>query len=988
MDFRILGPLEIRRADCVVRLGCREERAIALRLLLAGGQPVPPARLVDDLWRGERTPDAELRLAHHVQHLQQVLEPGRPADTAGGVLVRDAAGYRLSVAPDEVDATRFAALVAEGRAALEKDDPERAEERFRTALAMWRGDPLGDLAGEPFARAEAARLQSLWHAAALGHAEAVLDLGIPRAAAAELERLLEVIGRSIGHEPRELEAGPPLVGRQRELAQLERLLDEALSGERRVALVAGEAGVGKSRLVAELTSLAGSAGALVAVGHAYPGQGAPPYWPWAQALRALVTSVPEETVAAAFASGGSVVARLVPEVGPILPRTRDETESLPASTARARLAEVVTRGLASIAARLPVVLVLEDLHRADPASLFLLRYLAAAPPVGSLLVVGTYRTRELESEVARTLSALRSHRCLAWLELSGLGEADVAELLGALGLAGRRGGEVAAIGERTGGNPFLIEETTHMLRRASVDSLAQLPTDAVGLVQRNIAALPPATRRLLEVAAVMGEHLDLRVLEPVLGDAARSVVPAVESRVLVAIEESGQSFRFRHELLRTAIYEQMDPARCAELHGAVGTVLRDSANRPADEVAEHLWRAAVDCDGSDYADQAVGATLAAADAALDMSSIEQAQDHLERATALLAAEARPEIRGAREVQVGARWVRLHELDKGPLAPEIAAAVRRVWGTARGPAVGDEMAATGRAGWTHHVLRGELTPARALAQDLVRRGTEGAEASSLAVGFIGLGHIHFLSGKPGAALVALERGLETAEADEQSSELLRRERVRARAYLVPVLEVLGESSRSRGMLDAGLACAARPDDTVELRLLAAVAGVVAGDPRRAIVNAREAEDVARSCSLGLYVPLARALRAWAAVRLGDPSAEWGLAEAQHQLDAMDFRWLRALRLGLQAEATATARGALEAGLEHLDNALGEAETTGEHLYEPELHRLRAELLAAMGRSADAEQALARALDSAQATGASALQARVHTTTRSLGLHTAR
>jgi tetratricopeptide (TPR) repeat protein len=893
----------------------------------------------------------------------------------------------LTVAPDEVDATRFEALVAEGLEALEDDDPQWAEERFRDALTMWRGDPLGDLAREPFARAKAAHLRALWQVAALGHVEAILDLGNPRAAAAELERLLEVaVGGPAGHDVIRGEARPPLVGRQRELARLEELLDEARSGERRVVVLAGEAGVGKSRLVAELVSRAGSTGAIVAVGHAHPGQGAPPYWPWAQALRALVSSLPEETVAAAFAPHGSLVARLVPHAGAILPRTPDENELLPASTARARLAEAVTSGLGRIAGQVPVVLVLEDLDRADPASLFMLRYLVASPPVGSLLVVGTYRTREPKPEVARLLSAFRGRRSLAWTEVDGLGDSGVGELLGAHGFPTLRREEVAAIAKRTGGNPLLIEAAAQAMRRAGTDGPARLPSTAVGLLEQNLAALPPATLRLLEVAAVMGEHVDLPMLESTVGDSVRNVVAAIERRVLVASEESGSSLRFRHERLRTTIYEQIEPARCAELHGAVGVVLRDSGRRPADEVAEHLWRA-VDGGRREYADQAVGAAFAAADAALEMSSVEQAAAHLERATVLLAGEARPDVRSAREVQLGVRWVRLHELDKGLLASEIAAAVQRIWGAARGPAVEDEMAATGRAGWTHYVLRGELSRARALAEDLVHRGTEGGEPGSLAVGLVGLGHLHFLSGEPAAALAALERGVEIAEADDPSSEFLRRDRVRARAFLVPVLEMRGESSRARELLDAASASAERPDDAIEVRVSAALAGVIAGDPRRTLVAALEAEDVALSSSLGFYVPLARALRAWAAVRLGDPSAEWSLDEAMQQLDAMDFRWLRAVRLGLQADATVVARGALDAGLEHIDNALGEAAMTGEHVYEPELHRFRAELLAAIGQPAEAEAALARALDSARVSGASVFEERIHTTARSLDLPTA-
>jgi hypothetical protein len=722
---------------------------------------------------------------------------------------------------------------------------------------------------------------------------------------------------------------------------------------------------------------------VVACGRAHPGPGTPPCWPWAEALTALFASVPPETVTAALAPQSRLIARLVPELGVILPPGRHDDVALPASTARSRLAEAVTRGLARIAEQTPIVLVLEDLHRADPASLFLLRYLMAAPPIGSLLLVATYRTGDAEPDVVRALAPFRSRRSLTWTELAGVDDDAVGELLAALGCAGLGRDDVAAIGERTGGNPLLVEETARAVRRAGPAAVDGLPTDGRGLLGHHLAALPAATRRLLDVLAVVGDRVDLAVLEPIVGNAASTIVPAVDSGAVVALDGSGSSFRFRHELLRTTIYDQLERARRAELHGVVGVALKHAEGRPADEVAEHLWRA-VDGGLATYADLAVGAALAAADAALDLSSVEQAEDQLERAGALLDTEARPDVRSAREAQVGARWVRLHELDKGLLAREIPAAVRRIWRAVRGPAVVDEMAATGRTGWTHHVLRGELNQARALAEDLVRRGTEAGEPSSLTVGLVGLGHVRFLSGAPQAALAALERALAIAEGNDASGRLLRRERVRARAFLSPLLELVGESPRAGWILDGALAHAARPDDAVELHLLAALAGVVAGDPRRTLAASREAEDVARSCSLGLHAPLARTLTAWSAARLGDPSAEWDLDEALHQLDAMGLRWLRALRLGLRADAAVAARGALDDGLECLNNALAEVATTGERVYEPELHRMRAESLAALGEAAAAEAALARALESAQVTGATVFEERIRTTAHSLHL----
>ena len=144
MDFRILGPLEVARDGEPVVLGAVQQRALLAVLVLHRGEVVSTDRLVDELW-GERAPATAAKTVQvYVSHLRKAL--------GAGVIVTQGRGYRLAVAPEQVDAVRFEALGAEGRRALAGGDAARARERLCAALGLWRGEPLADFAYEPFAQ--------------------------------------------------------------------------------------------------------------------------------------------------------------------------------------------------------------------------------------------------------------------------------------------------------------------------------------------------------------------------------------------------------------------------------------------------------------------------------------------------------------------------------------------------------------------------------------------------------------------------------------------------------------------------------------------------------------------------------------------------------------------------------------------------------------------------------------------------------------------
>src|SRR6266511_1016449 len=188
MRYGILGPLEVVGDAVAVRVAVAKQRAVLVLLLLDANRVVSADRVIDALWGG-RPPRASVTLRSSVSVLRRVPEPERPAGATGRVLAWQPPGYLLRVGPDELDATRFERLARDGRGLLPAD-PAAAEALLGEALALWRGDALADVAFEPFAQGEIARLTELRLATAEDQVEAGLAAGRHAEVVADLERLL------------------------------------------------------------------------------------------------------------------------------------------------------------------------------------------------------------------------------------------------------------------------------------------------------------------------------------------------------------------------------------------------------------------------------------------------------------------------------------------------------------------------------------------------------------------------------------------------------------------------------------------------------------------------------------------------------------------------------------------------------------------------------------------------------------------------------
>lgn len=398
-----------------------------------------------------------------------------------------------------------------------------------------------------------------------------------------------------------------LVGREKVLRTLRLAVDGAVRGRGGLTLLAGEPGVGKTRLAEETSDYARSRHAAVVWGSCWEGKGTPGFWPWLQVLRSL----------ARVGDDGSVLRELgtptTTGLGHLVPETTTSMRQALGPLAeigqeRFRLFDAIGGMLRAVCQSQPVVVVLDDLHWSDAPSLRLLRFLAQDLRTSPILFLGAYRDVEVVAD--GPLAGLLGE--LTWCQhvpLRGLTQQDVTHLVAEV--SGIQLSEQAAetIRVATDGNPFFIREIASFLPSADClntyregDLLPAgftVPGGVTAVVNRRVDRLSCPCVRLLEAAAVLGQEFDLDVLSAVLDQpdetSSVQVTEAIRARLLTSVPGAPARLRFVHALVRQTLHSGLHPTRHIELHARAAEAIeqrhRDDLAPHLAEVAHHLWEA-------------------------------------------------------------------------------------------------------------------------------------------------------------------------------------------------------------------------------------------------------------------------------------------------------------------------------------------------------------------------------------------------------------
>jgi DNA-binding SARP family transcriptional activator len=793
-----------------------------------------------------------------------------------------------------------------------------------------------------------------------------------------------------------------LVGRDGQLAALDAALTGAAAGRGRVVLVAGEPGIGKTRLAEEVARRATSQGIQVVWGRCYEGEGAPALWPWVQIGRELLAGVAPGELGGVLGRSGAELSQLMPELKEVVPGL-EPPPVVELEAARFRLYQAVARLLRRLAETRPLLVIIDDLHWADVASLRLLGFLATELRAARLVVVGTYRDVEVAAgqPLAETLGALAREPVVERIVLGGLGEAEVARLI--TNAVGTRpvASLVRAVHDRTEGNPFFVTELLRLLQsegKLRADAMAAarraIPVGVRDVLQRRLARLPEQTNAVLLVGAVAGRAFDLDLVEAVTRLDDERALDAVEAAVMTGLvvedDQAVGRYRFSHGLVQETIYQQLSRARRVRLHARVGQALV-GLHGPDDpdhmlELAQHAW-AAIPVMGAEVA---VPHVLAAADHAMARLAYEQAEQQLRRALKLLGTMGPSAERTRRELGAQVQLGNLLGQLGNPGAPETAAVFARAAELAAEAA--DDPAAVPALAGVHagYTTRADHDHARALAERVLDGAQRSGDPQARLAGHFLLGHTLCFQGELAPAREHLEEAVRLATAIPEASlppgtPLA----LTATGLLENVLVLLGLHEQADGVAEAASRDIERSRHPYP-KAMAMTVGVYAAVQRRdpPLLRARAAAAAALSERWGFQMLAASATAplGWAQAVEGDPAGGAALLRrALARSEVAGARATRPLLLGLLAEAEQLAGRPGEA-LGLLDDALAQINQSGERSWEAELHRLRGESLLAVSlpRPTEAEQAFRTSIEVARRQGAKLSEERA---SASLGRHLA-
>ncbi|HSO51481.1 MAG TPA: AAA family ATPase, partial [Actinomycetes bacterium] len=562
-------------------------RTIAARPLLPGH---------DSAWVEDR------RAALH-QLLASCLELQVDAHLAAGQASLAVGPAAELVALEPFRDSAYRRLLAAHHTAGDRGEALRVYDRYRRVLA----DELGI---GPSPELEAAYLELL-------HAELGDGAPVPAASAGV------AAARTADGPPAPTPVPGHFVGRGPELRRLQAAWDEARAGRRRIVVVTGEAGIGKTRLATELAALAERDRAVVLAGRCDQHLGVP-YLPLREAVGRHLAAYPSERLRGLLGPRAAELVRFWPELAWRLPALPAPAPAGPDPRDPYLLLEALTGLLEAVAVSAPLLLLVDDLHGADDASLLLLRSLAAAGRPARLLIVLTCRNDERgpRARLTAALGDLVRAPGAELMTLEGLGADEVGELaLAAMARPLGQGGEALAevLRERTGGNPFLVGELLrHLAETGGLDgadgaevaagpAAADVPESVRWVVGQRLARLGGPVEHVLGLAAVIGQRADLALLRRVADVGWDDLLAALDTAVAAGLLEERPGppggYAFHHPIVRDLLYRRLPAGERARAHRRVGEALEEltgGAGRLG-ELADHFALA-----GAPFADRAAG----------------------------------------------------------------------------------------------------------------------------------------------------------------------------------------------------------------------------------------------------------------------------------------------------------------------------------------------------------------------------------------------
>ena len=772
---------------------------------------------------------------------------------------------------------------------------------------------------------------------------------------------------------------PPLVGRQPEWKILIDACDRAAAGVLTLVLLQGDAGIGKSRLIEELTRWARVQGTTVLAARSWAAEGALAYAPVISWLRSRSLGPALDRLDDVWVSE---ISRLLPEILADRPGLAPP-EPMLESWHRQRLFEALARALRNVRSRL--LLVLDDANWVDPDTLEWLQFVLRSEPLPAVILLSA-RSGEVETSetLATFVSDARSREEIHVLdiELGPLSEVETAALAAATADRPLNAPEQAAFYRETEGHPLFVVEMARAGLPTAADvvvagdssvglsrPISRMPARMRSVIVGRLRNLTPTARHVVRVAAAIGREFDVGLLFDSADLDEPELVEALDElwRRRIVREQGLNRYDFSHDRIREVAAGEVAPAERRLLHRRIGQALelrhRDDIDSIAAQLAVHLEAAGLALRASEMFERA------AVVAARVLASAEAAR-HLARALAILATFPASRDRDARELRM------LLQLSPLILALEGYASARqeatveraRVLAAALGEELDEWFALNGL--WAVHVVGGEVIRSVEVAEAALARSSghpEFASASHLAMG----GSLTFLGEQP-KAVTEFEKALATYVAGVSRPTTSGTDSgVGAWSWGSHALWLEGRTETAADWSRRAVALAESLEGPY-LRMLArsyaAILEQLNGQVDAMLEHAAVAAELCDRYSFAYYREWHRILRAWAerAVTSDSPTR---IARALDDLRSIRAMARRPYYLSLFADAHQAARRPARARVV-LRAALADAATSGEQWWVPELHRR----LGTLDGGPSGEAAIRRALDVAAAQGASSLALR--------------